>query len=150
MIDQKLVRTKRSGVSMIETVVAIFVLAVIGGALMMMMVHVGTAANCAKLRNEAAKYAEEALEQARDYKQNNGWLNFEAKHVSCWSDGTLTTPSSCNSSSAEPITTSSTQGFRRFVQLLLTGGGIRVRSVVWWAQKCSPKDVEADTYFYQY
>lgn len=144
-------RRVRKGVSIIETVIAVLILATIGGALMAVVVQVTSATNCARLRNQAAKYAEEALEQARDFKQNSPWTVFDAKKSPpCWADGQLSTPApGCSRGSGAAIA-GATPGFTRFVELTQVSGGMRVRSVVSWTARCSSKDVEADTFLFQY
>lgn len=143
----------RAGVSIVETVVAILILATIGGAITLLTVQVTEVNNCARLRNEAVKYAEEGLEEVRDFKTNNSWTLMQNK-IGCFPDGNLAArgPTNCTGyAPGPPINGPGTSGFNRFVQLqTINSAEIGATSTVSLSAKCTPRSVEVRSYFYDY
>lgn len=133
----------RRGIGLLEVIVALFILGTIGGALVVISLQVASVQNSAKLKNEAAAFAQEAIEQSRNVK-SQGWANLVA---GCFSDGTLTTPAvDCTDGSPIGSTT-----FTRYVNVTAPAANqIKVASVVKWMEKGKPQKVEVDTYYYHY
>jgi Tfp pilus assembly protein PilV len=132
----------RRGISLIEVVVALFILGIIGGALVAISLQVASATNSAKLKNEAAAYAQEGIEQARNVK-SQGWANLSP---GCYSDGSFVSAGDCVNGTAIGTTP-----FKRYVNVTApTASSFKIASVVRWKEKGTQKNVEIDTYFYQY
>lgn len=132
----------RQGISLIETVVALMILGVIGGALMGLTLQITSATNSAKAKGQAAIYAQEAIEQAKDTKNQD----FSKLITGCYTDGNLTPGGDCVSGTS--IT--GTQ-FTRYVKVTASETQTKVQAVVKWSEKGTlNRSVEVDTYFYQY
>jgi len=132
----------KQGISLIETVVALMILGVIGGALMGLTIQITSATNSAKAKSQAAIYAQEAIEQVKDVK-NQSWANVGSG--GCFADGTLVSFGNCSAGS--PI---SGMPFNRYVRITVSGMQAKVQSVVLWKEKGVQKSVEVDTFLYQY
>lgn len=141
----------RSGISLVEVVVALFVLGIIGGALVAISLQITSAANSARLKNEAVAYAQEAIEQARNVK-DQGWANLPTSS-GCYEDGTFSISLTGNLMT-DPCKSGSTNGigtpFSRLVYVTVVSNQVQVQSLVKWIEKGNMKTVEVDTYFYQY
>lgn len=65
-----------SGLTLIETVIATAILFLIGASLISLGLQALSAANSAKLKNQAVLYAKQKVEDLRYQRDNQGWLDF--------------------------------------------------------------------------
>lgn len=165
------------GFSMVETMVALTLLVIMGTAIISLMVTLISANNSAKRRSQAIGFAEEGVEQVRNYFQTNGFgalvskANQYGSLGTCYGDGTLQPagaffiPVDCTWSlflfgglSAPScgygwaITESPNRSYGRYVALFYSAAyqRVRVRSVVQWPERGVCQSTEVDTYFYSY
>lgn len=143
----------KRGFSLIETMVAMTILATISVAIVSLVLSVISLSNFAKLKNQAVGLSEEGIEQARSYFQNNGFsqLNSLANNK-CYSDGTFQTqinPCPDTASCLQGIATSNPL-FYRSVWLTQSSNSVKVRSVVTWKDRNFCQYTEVGTYFYSY
>ena len=144
----------KRGFSLIETMVAMTILATISVAIVSLVLSVISLSNFAKLKNQAIGLSEEGIEQARNYFQNNGFsqLNSLANNK-CYSDGTFQTqinpcpndPPNC----LQGVVTSNPL-FYRSLFLSQSSGSVKVRSIVTWTDRGACRYTEVDTYFFSY
>lgn len=139
------------GFSMIETLVAMMILVIISSAIVAMILALVSANTSAKLRNQAVGYAEEGIEQVRNYFQANGWqsLNNQASNK-CYTDGTLASQVACPASAdcvTGPIPSSV---FFRYVWLTQGASQVKVQSIVSWRDRSVCLNSEVDTIFFSY
>ncbi len=120
------------------------------------MVQAGNQA--ARLRNQAAMYAEQSLEQVRNFYQtnNNSWVTLSGKSSSpsscgCYTDGTLTTTAGCElcDPSACPLPPADVI-HQKFVKVTTSGNQVKIFSIVRWREKGSCQKTVASTYYYDY
>lgn len=139
------------GFSMIETMVALSILVIIGTAIITLVLTMIAANTTAKLRNQGLGFAEEGMEQLRNYFQTNGYQALNSlSNSKCYSDGTLQNPvSPCpgTSCSTGQIAGSS---FYRYVELTQPNGAVKAQSVVSWNDRGVCRSTEIDTNFYSY
>lgn len=149
------------GFSLIETMVSMALLALIGAAIISLVLTVLALNNSAKLRNQAIGLAGEGVEQLRSFFSANGYSTLESmSNNKCYSNGSLETLiSPCPSDPAVTTLTppnclqgviTSNPLFYRSVWLISSGGSVKVRSIVTWSDrgKCSYNEV--DTYYYPF
>lgn len=159
-MPNKLTIRDRLGVSLIETVVALMILGVIGGALLFLIAQVTATVNSANFKNQATTYAEEAVEQVRDFRNVNGFNGLVTAAGICggqYDDGQLVNCVTSASCTACPggltgclIATATNYSFCRRVQLTQNGSQVHVQSFVGWLEKGVTKNVQVDSYLYQY
>jgi len=152
---------RQAGFTLIEAVFSVMILAVFSAAIIGMMIAALSAANSAKLSNRAVALAEQGVEQARAFYQNNKWSILSGKPAGCYPDGTsfstIVPGSSCSSS---PLTQQGNCGFvsvtpqnRLYPYVRLSfpvSGKAFLQSFVGWADKGNCRLEEVDTYFYNY
>ena len=98
---------RQAGMSLVEAIVALLILAVMGSSITLLLVQISSANNTAKLRNQASSYVDQALEKVRSFDQKNGWVNLSLKGSSsgiCYVDGTLVSVGSCIPAGSAPAT----------------------------------------------
>lgn len=153
----------KQGFSMIETMVALTILVIIGTAIISLTLTVISSNTTAKLRNQGLGFAEEGLEQVRNYFQTNGFQSlYGIANGTCYADGTLQTPiSPCpDDPGIPPLPTppdclrgmaTSNNSFYRAVRLTRAmDNSVVVRSVVTWNDRNACRYTEVGTYFYSY
>lgn len=139
----------RNGISLVEAVIALMILGIIGAALTGLMLRITAATNSAKFKSEATNYAQQAIEQAKDAKNQN-WANLVS---GCYTDGTMGTSIGGGDLTHDPCMSGSQIGttpYRRLVFVTINSSQAKVQSVVKWREKNIAKSVEIDTFFYQY
>ncbi len=155
--DEVEMKKLNSGISLIETMIALLVLSMAGAVIILLTIQILAANNNAKLRNRAAVLAEQSIEQVRDYYQNNKYASLAGNGSlagRCYRDGTLVgeipcTPTgylSCYPTSCVAVETF----FRRQVKLVNEGSRVKATVVIWWLDKGDQRDVTLETYFYNY
>lgn len=153
---------------MIETMVALTILVIIGTAIISLTLTVIAANTSAKLRNQGLGFAEEGLEQTRDYFQTNGYLQLyglTGGSTVCYKDGRLDSVAnntiSCPPDPAQPpfpvppdcLLGAATSNSNFYRSVWLTRGAdlsVRVRSVATWTDRKACRFTEVGTYFYSY
>lgn len=149
---------RKSGISLIETLIALLILALMGAAITAISLQVTAVNNAAKLQNQATIYAEEALEQARAYRQANGWVALAEKGTPAgcyYYTGTVFNSTSCIS---DPINCTGSMGqlvpgstvHYRAVRFSTSGDRVTSESTVIWREKSACRKVTASTYFFNY
>lgn len=142
------------GLSIVETVIALAILGIVGAAIIRIMLQVSTANNSSKLKNQAAIYAEEGLEQVRGnfLVPGNGyqWIYqlAPATGTICYANGLNMTPT--NSTSCTPGTPLDGVFSRTIGLTRLAGTGVELKSIIYWSEKGVSKSTEAHTFFYEY
>lgn len=127
-------RTSQSGISIVETTIALLILATIGGALLALNVQIQSAANSSKFKSVAESEAQKMLEQVRSKKNAAGGISGLSN--GCFTDASLTT--GC------------LPGTKTYVNIADSNGGKQVKSVVGWMDKGKSYSLELDTYLYDY
>ena len=117
----------RRGVSLIEIMVALMILAVVGALIITLTLQILAATNSAKLRNKASSYAQQGLEQVRGYYQANGWASL-ASYTDTFSD---------------PV-------FTRAITLTPNGNQVAVTVTITWTDKGENRNTSVSTYFFNY
>lgn len=145
---------------MIETLIALLVLSVMGGAVVYILAQTTALNNQAKLRNQAQLLAEAAIEEVRNYYQVNYWLALKSKATTttppiCYSDGTLGSITSCtvDSNTSNVAVANYPDGtFKRRVKLQIVGNGVAAIAEIIWKDKSSTYNAKASdsTVFYAY
>ncbi len=145
---------KKGGFSLIETMVAMAILASISVAIVSLVLSVLSLSSFAKLKNQAIGLSEEGVEQVRNYFQNNGFSQLNSlSNNKCYSDGTLQIP--INPCPIDPpnclqgVVTSNPL-FNRSLFLSQSSGSVKVRSIVTWIDRGACRYSELDTYFFSY
>lgn len=133
-------RTSQSGISIVETTIALLILATIGGALLALNVQIQSAANSSKFKSVAESDAQKMLEQVRNKKNTLGGIS--GLENGCYSD-----PLGSPNLSGCDRTNSNTP---KYVLIADGGGGKQVKAVVNWREKGKVYYVEIDTYLYDY
>lgn len=148
--------------SLVETMVALLILAVAGAAVIALTLQILAVGNTAKLRGQGVAYAEEALEQARSFYQVNKWARLSEKRSYSYADGSFSAlstgcPAPCPSYCAAPCPSGAVTGDQiaattlyRCVQVSGAGSQVQVRAVVNWLDRGVCRGTEANTYFYNY
>lgn len=140
----------RSGISIIETVVALLILAAIGGALMALNVQIQSVANSAKFKNVAEVQAQKMIELARN-KKNVGGVS--ALGVGCFKedlDSVLASVETCDCEDLAVRSVDLEKGFKTCVRISGTGAGRQIQAYVFWTEKSKERKTEVDTYLYDY
>lgn len=149
--------TRNSGFSLVETLVAVAILGVMGTAVITITLQILAANNTARLKNQGISYAEEALEQARNYYQANGYSGLTLLSGTNFRDGNFTSlatscsPSTCaasNSPTGNLI--SGTQFYRCVIIQFPVANQAKVQSITNWLDRGRCQQTEIDTYFANY
>ncbi|MBI3887450.1 prepilin-type N-terminal cleavage/methylation domain-containing protein [Candidatus Microgenomates bacterium] len=142
----------KKGMSLIESMLALMVLAVVVTTVTTLIVQIDALSNSTRMRTTAVLLAQDSLEQVRGYYQTNGWnalLNKSGNGsvTGCYTDGTLATiPATC--ATQTDILTS--PGYKRIVKLVLNGNQISAQIYIYWNDHNVSKSVESDSSFYSY
>ena len=144
----------QTGMTLIETVLAMALLAIISTAIIGLAVQVLSNAAANKQKNAAANLAEQSLEQIRYIYQSQGWkplsLRASATPGTCYNDlSALTTGDGCIDNCTKP---NNAGNFFRYGRLTLNSAlsQVKVESVVTWLEKGQCQRLQTDTYFYDF
>lgn len=142
------------GTSIVETLVALSILAIIGSAIVLLLVQISSTNNSAKIKNQAISYVDQAMEQVRGFVQLNGWVKLSTT-IGCFSNGTLTTSTSCIVTGLARTTCPGSGAFistpfYRSVKISKSGDQITVIGTVCWQDKGIWYKTENSTYYYDY
>ncbi|MBI4099758.1 prepilin-type N-terminal cleavage/methylation domain-containing protein [Candidatus Microgenomates bacterium] len=142
-----------AGVSLVEAMVALMILAIVSAAVIMMTLQVLALNTSAKLKNQSTTYAEQMIEQVRDYYANSGWGGLAAvarPGGQCY----LNVPSwqAAVNNPCTPCVDGAITGtnFYRFVTLTSSSNSVMVAAKVCWLERGQTKTTEVDTYFYNF
>lgn len=154
------------GTSLVETMVAFLILSAIGVAVIRLTIQILALNTTAKLNNQGTSYAEEAVEQGRNFYQTSGYPALAALapvSPAYYSDGTfspgkiiIVPPGRCNITDCPQLNTTTgvqigTTGFFRCVILNPPSSGtMKTQVVVSWLDRSVCKQTELDTYFSRY
>lgn len=156
----------KSGMSMIEAVIGLLILSLVSVAVTTLILSVLSLTNSSRLKNQSTTYAEQFIEQVRDYFQADGWSrlsdfgkNAPRCFISLWTEpypypgGGQT----CENDRQNPqcnLAETALTGVPNFYRyLIVTTSGtsfVQVFSVVTWRDKGICKKTQVDTYFYNY
>ncbi len=156
----------QQGVSMIEAMVGMLILSVISAAVITLVLSVMSLTNSSRLKNQSTVYAEQLIEQTRDYFQNYGWSrlsdfgkNAPRCFISLWTEpypypgGGQTCDNDRQNPQCNLVETALTgvPNFYRYLIVTTSGtSSVQVFSVVTWRDKGTCKKTQVDTYFYNY
>lgn len=137
------------GVTIIESIVAIGILAIILTALIAMVVTAVNTSTLSKSRTEATNYANEGAETARSIRDNTTWADFWSKYVG--SGATIC--SNCEVTAAGDLATAGkviTPYTRKVVFTDASAGGaqdkVQVDITVTWNNRGKTEKVELQSY----
>lgn len=133
--------------SLIETMIALTILAVVIAAITSLIVQVNSFSNSTRLKSGAVALAQSSLEQVRGYYQQNGWSSLSTKAGYCYKDGTLTSFTTTDCATGNLILNTP---YSQAVQISTLSPKITVAAYVYYNDKGVIKTVESDTYFYNY
>ena len=132
-----------------ETVIALMILAIIGGALMALNVQIQSVANSSRYKTAAEGYAEKMVEQVRGKKNIGGGTTSLA--VGNYSDGNLTPlPSGVCATSNVAIPKISGTEFKQCVAISACGSGKKVSALVFWQEKSKINQTKVETCLYDF
>ena len=151
------IRAERSGMTMVETIVALGILAVVGATIVAILTVVLSLGTTAMLRNRAVGYGEANLERVRGYFQTYLWAGLadKAQGGSCYGDGTLAGQlAGCPGTAVPPgcVLGQAISGtsFSGYVRLTRNGDSIFVQIFTGWPDKGTCENLEMDTYYFNY
>lgn len=162
------------GFTLIEVIVSIGIFAVITSAIIAILIQVIYLNSSTQLKAKATRYAEEGIEQSKDFFQVNSWANLYAKGISvtcaptssaCYTDGSfsqtisgcspLTPPGPCAQNSLNPCALSpvaNESNFWRYGRLVYNNstGQIYFESAVYYLDHGVTKCTVMSTSYYDY
>ncbi len=155
---QPLVR--KSGMTMIEALVAMLIFVIISSAVILITLQIMSANYSARLKNQGTAYAEQLLEQTKDYSMSQGYAKFPT--TGCYvSVPDLSSPqwvivpgvSSCPPTCSEAVNVSAIRiadqtVFYRYIRFADVTNSKKVTANVSWMDKGSCKSTVIDTYYY--
>ncbi len=149
----------QKGMTIIEVIIAMAVLAVIGGALIGLVGQITSANNSAIQRNRAVGYAGQAVEQVRSFRITNslGFSGLASRGTpsgTCYgdvSDPNNPWPGSSCTLACPGQTPIAGTNFYHWVKITSTGSSkVEVLSTVLWIEKGTCKNTQIDDYLYDY
>lgn len=156
---------KTKGTTLIETVLALAVLAVVTIAVVSLLTQIASVTNSAKQRSKAVSFMEQNLEKVRGYYQEKGWVGLATINSGppacpngCYADGSLVQCQSLIPGSPTCITDTSscTNGYNvadniyQDVVITPSADKVQVESFVAWMDKDKCQRVNTKTYYYNY
>lgn len=156
----QILKRNTSGITLIETMVAVFILSLTGTLIVALTLQVVTITNSAKLRNQAVTFAERGLEASRSYYQTSGWLamsSLGSASGTCydvngnWSNANCDDTCKDVASGGSPSVNDSSFHFG-YIKLTtdVAAGKIEVKSGVNWHDRDACKNLNLITYYYNY
>lgn len=140
--------SSKKGITLIETVIAMAILTLIGGALAAIMLQASSANNAAKMRTQATELAQQNLENVRSYRSTYQWSGLSSK-----APGGCSGAGVCNAGTAKLCgsdLSSCPAGVSSYVQLCTCGSGVLAESYGTWSEKGVARSVKVQEYFYAY
>ena len=132
----------KSGITIIETMIALFILALMGGAIISLTLQILAANNSAKIKNQKVALVQQLLEQVRGFYQNNSWLTLSQKNsAGCYVDATWAS-GSCVSCSTNTIGQS--------ILVTTNASQVTVTATVTWSDRGQCRQTSETTYYYNY
>lgn len=146
---------KTFGFTLIEVIVAMALSAILGIALIAMVLQAQAIANSARLRNQATKYAEQLIEQTRAFR-NQDWTNFYTKvptsggtNENCYKDTSFVSGNPKSTSCALNPTDSSSIAVTIFSQSIglmqVSANIVRVNAYIFYNDRGVAKTVTSST-----
>lgn len=133
----------RRGITIIETMIALFILALMGGAIISLTLQILAANNSAKLKNQKVALVQQLLEQVRGFYQSSSWLGLSQKGSGggiCYSDVTSWTNGACISCPT----------IGQSVQIKNNGSQVTATATVTWSDRGNCLQTSETTYYYNY
>ncbi|MBI3559112.1 prepilin-type N-terminal cleavage/methylation domain-containing protein [Candidatus Gottesmanbacteria bacterium] len=132
----------RQGITIIETMIALFILALMGGAIITLTLQILAANNSAKIKNQKVALVQKLLEEVRGFYQNNSWLTLSQKNsASCYFDTNWIT-NACADCSTNTIGQS--------IQVTTNASQVTVTATVTWSDRGQCRQTSETTYYYNY
>lgn len=147
----------KKGTSLIETMVALMILAAISTAIISLTLQILAINYSAKLKNQATNYVEKNLETVRNFYQNSG--GYPALYDKASNAGTYYSPldTTLNTNSASNDISDCTTGilisspFRGYIKITRAATDlIQVDSVILWSDRGNCRNTTSTTYFSSY
>ncbi len=151
---------KTFGFSLIETLVAFMLVAIMGGAVVYILAQVVSVTKSAEQKSRATSYANQGVEAVRDYYQTNLWLSLSGRdasiHPTCYKSVSLVDAAVATCKfvfdSVNPTLyyESLAGGFYRQISVLTVSPKVTVVTYVFWLEKGIAKMVKVEAAFYNY
>ncbi len=146
------------GLSLVEALVALMILTIVSTGIVLMSLQILALSYSSKLKNQSVSFAEDMIEQVRNFYQVNSWgalSNYGKNGTQCYINLSWNPPSagSCVSDcSNNALLIPGQSTFYRYLQLTTTGTtSILVSVVVTWKDRGVCKlPTRIDTYYYNY
>lgn len=144
----------KQGFTLIETLMALMLLGIVGAAIVGLTLQTFSLGNITRLRSQGTSYAEEAVEQVRDYSQSYGWKALSNKGSlagKCYSDGQLgTLLGNCLVDCTVNQVSGSTTHWRVVKVATDNTSKVTVTAMVAWKEKdiCRPNTLTTNIYNY--
>lgn len=120
--------------------IALFILSLMGGAIISLTLQILAVNNSAKLRTQKVFLAQQLLEQVRNFYQSNNWFTLSQKS-GCWSDGNLNSGVTCGL--ACPAAGQELKVVNNPPQVTIT-------ALVTWQDRDQCRQISETTYYYNY
>lgn len=157
-------RFLEAGISMIEAVVAIAILAVVSSAIILVTLSILSLAFSSRLKNQAVTYSQQLLEQTRDFYQSSGWAALYGKarnnQTVCYVDAVswsspnqgVSCDTLCQQSASSNLWIAGQSIFYRYLALSVPqpNQSVKVSAVTVWKEKGGCRNVQVDTYYFSY
>lgn len=135
----------KKGITIIETMIALFILALMGGAIISLTLQILAANNSAKLKNQKVALVQKLLEEVRGFYQNNSWLILSQKGTTsgnCYGDINLLnsgTTTACGLGCAG-----------QEIKIETNLSQVKVTANVTWSDRGQCRQTSETTYYYNY
>ena len=142
--------TNESGISIVETVIALTIVAAIGGALMALNAQIQSVANSAKFKTIAESQVQRMQEKVRNAKNTGGGISSLGN--GCYdSDLNLQTSPTCSCVNAFAMPSYSGIGkYQAAIKISDASNGKLIKTYVSWREKSKPNCLEVDSYLYDF
>lgn len=147
----QILKKNTSGITLIETMIAVFILSLTGTLIVALTLQILTITNSAKLRNQAVTFAQRGLEASRSYYQQYAWLDLSTKGnpATCYDPNGNWAVSLCADDCNDTLVSDSTF-HHGYIKLTTTGSKIEVKSSVSWLDRGNCRNLNFVTYYYNY
>lgn len=164
-------RAFQGGFSLVETLIAFMLLAVMGGAVVYILAQVTSLTKSADLKGQGTFFANQGIEAVRDYYQKNQWLAlagtdnstdifFTCYKTTDFTGISFTAPAVASGlpvcgafdiTKSETIIGSAATFYRQIgVRTTTASGKVEVSVVVYWTEKSRTVYSKVDSVFYNY
>lgn len=135
---------------MIEALVAMVIFVIISSAVILLTLQIMSANYSARLKNQGTAYAEQLLEQVKDFSMTQGYADFPTTgcYVSVPDFSGVSCPPTCNEAVIVSAIRIDQTAFYRYVRFANMANSKKVTANVSWMDKGSCKSTVIDTYYY--